>query len=441
MKTVEQLEGLEVHVIGTLIRHPDSFKEIRAILRPDMFATDSGRIIAGKVWALMLSGTFSGTLLAAELSEVEKGMCNKAAQFAEDKDVNGLIQAASILCADWEDRVYYQGIEKIIFKRNSHDSWRDADAVMNEAKRDIMNASAGKAVSPEMAIDAVMDDMWAGLTGRKLYSGIPTGFADLDDLTGGWQPKQQIVVGGRPGMGKTRYAVQSCYECAKSGRAAAFISLEIDKGMIYRYLLSYMTRIPVGKMKTYNLNKHEADTIGDAAEMLKAMPIFVIDDVYSLQDALFVGQELAEQKDVGLIVVDYIQLITSGQKGKTTNDEVATISRELKQLARRTNSTTMVLSQISRKATDRAGGVPTLADLRDSGAIEADADAVIFPFRVEEPTEDNPTRIIVAKQRDGEIGDIMANWESPGFYYPISSTPFDPSLNGKAVPILEDTPF
>jgi len=420
-KTISQLGALEVAIIGTLAKNPETFRQVRETLRPEMFTTEQGRTIAEHLFPMLSRGKFSGPVLHAAIGDSLTGQVNAAILRADPDNIQ---QAAEILAADWAEREYNNALSDVAMNRNTFETWREADERLNEAKRNILHMTGGKVESPESALDRVIGDMWDGITGKKLYSGIPTGFPDLDDLTGGWQPGQQIVVGGRPGMGKTRYAVQSAYQAAKAGHGVVFYTLEIGRDMIYRYLLSYMTLIAVGRMKTYNYHgANETDAMADAVRMLKAMPIYVVDDIFSIEDLIFSASEVAGQKNIGLVVVDYMQLIgkTNGKRNENRNNELSEISRALKQLARQANAATMVLSQISRKATDRPGQIPTMADLRDSGAIEADADVIIFPYRPKEATIENPDRLIVEKQRDGETGIVQAEWKSPGFYYPVQS--------------------
>ena len=420
MKTIQQLEALEVAVIGTIAKHPETFRQIRHILRPEMFSTEHGREIAAQLWPLMSGGKFSPNIFIANASPLHTSLVESAMPAA---DPDNVAAAAELLAASWQDGRYYAAVTDMVMNRNAFGDWREADSLLSEAKREILQNSTGKARSRDEVLQALVDDVMDGTLHGKTHNGIGTGFEDLDDLTGGYRPGQVIVVGARPGMGKTRFAVQQCLAAAKAGHPAVLYSMEMGAEEIYRVAMSWMTRIPVGRILTYNLTApFEVDELSAAAKLLKEWPFFVVDDVSTLEDLEFSLTELHQKEGIRLFAADYIQLLNKAtvKRSDNRNNELSAISRACKQLARRIGATGLVLSQLSRDIDKRAARRPVLADLRDSGAIEADADVVIFlhnPAVIDEKSEE-PCELIVAKQRNGKLASVLAEWEPHGFYAP-----------------------
>lgn len=432
MKDNTLLQGVEVTIIGTLVSHPETFRQVYDTLRPDMFISEQGRVVAGKVWAAMTGGKWNRNIFAASLDKLEAANID-AARRASDPD--NLKTAAEILRSQWEQATYKTALSDAAINYEAFESWRDADARINEARRDIMHGG-GNAESPGAVIEDIMQDIWQGLAGKKFYSGISTGFDDLDEMVGGWQPSQQIIVAARPGQGKTRLGVQFAYQAAKAGTPVVFYSREIGARQIYRYVLSFMSGIPISLMKTYNMYREQSDAVAEAAKILKALPFFVVDNTPTVEETRYNMLEMATHKGARLFVVDYVQLLNAGtvKRSDNRNNELAAISRLLKLTAMETGAANILLAQLNRETEKRAGKRPQLSDLRDSGALEADADVVIFPYDPGKMNMEGQGELIVEKQRDGKTGSIAVDWKEPGFFFQAVPEPFDPSLNGRLQP-------
>jgi replicative DNA helicase len=215
-----------------------------------------------------------------------------------------------------------------------------------------------------------------------------------------------------------------------------------------------MAAVPVSWMKSYSLDSNSIDEIGRAADLLKTMPLYVIDDAATVEDVRYSMLEMAAHKGAKLFVLDYVQLLTSTatKKSDNRNNELAHISRTLKLTAMQTDAANIVIAQLNRETEKRAGKRPQLSDLRDSGALEADADVVIFPFDPAKNKMQGQGELIVEKQRDGKTGSIPVDWKEPGFFYPAQD--FDPvqfapaadswntlKINGIKPHDEEDVPF
>lgn len=252
-------------------------------------------------------------------------------------------------------------------------------------------------------------------------TGIPSGFTALDRVTSGWQPSDLIIVAARPAMGKTSFALSLCRNAAVDfSQPMAVFSCEMSSLQLVTRLVSSESEISSEKLRSGNLANHEMEQIHAKINGLAEAPIFIDDTpALSVFELRAKARRLKAQHDIQLIVVDYLQLMTAGgdNKGGNREQEISTISRSLKSIAKELNIPIIALSQLSRSVETRGGDRrPQLSDLRESGAIEQDADMVIFLHRPEyygltEDEEGNSTlgvaNIIIAKHRNGSVGDVQ----------------------------------
>lgn len=260
------------------------------------------------------------------------------------------------------------------------------------------------------------------IANKEGLSGVPSGFAKLDKLTSGWQPSDLIIIAARPGMGKTALTLSMARNIAvEHNIPVAFFSLEMSSVQLITRLISSETHLNSEKLRTGNLEKYEWEQLNVKVKDLEKAPLF-IDDTPSLSifDLRAKARRLSSQHGIKLIVVDYLQLMTAGgsQKGGNREQEISTISRNLKALAKELNIPVIALSQLSRAVETRGGSKrPLLSDLRESGAIEQDADIVSFIYRpeyykIDEWDDDDHTptagqaEFIVAKHRNGGLDEI-----------------------------------
>ncbi len=260
------------------------------------------------------------------------------------------------------------------------------------------------------------------ISNKEGMSGVPTGFTNLDNLTSGWQPSDLIILAARPGMGKTAFVLSMAKNMAvRFNIPAAVFSLEMSSVQLITRMISSETGISSGKLRKGNLEPHEWEQLNVKVKNLSKAPIF-IDDTPSLSifDLRAKARRLASQHGIRVIVIDYLQLMTAGNaaSGGNREQEISAISRNLKALAKELNVPVIALSQLSRAVETRGGSKrPLLSDLRESGAIEQDADIVSFIFRPEyygqtEWDDDERTpcegqaEFIVAKHRNGGLENI-----------------------------------
>lgn len=250
----------------------------------------------------------------------------------------------------------------------------------------------------------------------NLVTGLATGLTDFDSLTLGLQPTDVLILAGRPSMGKTALAVQFAIKAAEDGAKVAFFSLEMSKEQISNRILCNMARVNGLRLRGGYINNEEWAALHAAVDKLAGMNLRIDDTpgISTLQIKTKLRRLATQMKGLDLVLVDYLQFMTNSSRSKFTEgrqQEITQISREIKGLAKETNVPFVVLSQLSRAPENRTDHRPILADLRESGSIEQDADEVAFVYRADkyrahsDPTpKDRLAEIILAKQRNGPTG-------------------------------------
>jgi replicative DNA helicase len=247
-------------------------------------------------------------------------------------------------------------------------------------------------------------------------SGLATGFIELDIATSGLQPQDLILLAARPSMGKTGFAANVAFNTSRAGNTIGFFSLEMSKDSVVSRILCSEARVDSQKFRNGKLNPDEWRRISYALGELEQSNLFIDDtpSISVLELRAKARRLKAEQKRLDLIIVDYLQLMAGTGQRESRQQEVSQISRDLKGLAKELNVPLIALSQLSRAPELRADPRPQLSDLRESGALEQDADVVAFLFREEQyqQTEDNKgmAELILAKQRNGPTGTVFLAW-------------------------------
>ena len=260
------------------------------------------------------------------------------------------------------------------------------------------------------------------ISNKDGLSGVPSGFDKLDEVTSGWQPSDLIIIAARPGMGKTALTLSMARNIAvNKGLPVAFFSLEMSSVQLITRLISSETGLSSEKLRTGRLEKHEWEQLNVKVKTLEKAPLFIDDTpALSIFDLRAKARRLASQHGIKLVIIDYLQLMTIGSSQKAGNreQEISTISRNLKALAKELEVPVIALSQLSRAVETRGGSKrPLLSDLRESGAIEQDADIVSFIYRPEyykieewDDEQQTPTEgqaeLIIAKHRNGGLDNI-----------------------------------
>lgn len=289
------------------------------------------------------------------------------------------------------------------------------DEVMDEVERDVFKVTEQRITSDFEEISSVLTktmseiDMWYKT--KKSITGLPSGFTELDEMLTGFHGSELLIIAARPGMGKTAFALNLMTHAAiKSRQAVLFFSLEMPATQLGLRMLCIESLVDSQKVRTGHIDPDDMKKIFNAHAKLAKAPIFIDDSPSAnIMEIRAKARRLAQKVPLGMIVIDYLQLVSSLSRVER-HLQIAEISRLLKQLARELNVPVIALSQLSRAVESRTDQVPTLADLRESGAIEQDADVVMFIYREEKVKKDTEkkgiAKIIVAKQRNGPIGDV-----------------------------------
>lgn len=248
---------------------------------------------------------------------------------------------------------------------------------------------------------------------RETVTGVPTGFTDLDEMTSGLQRGDLVIVAGRPSMGKTSFAMNVAeYVALEKKLPVAVFSMEMPGEQLAMRMLSSIGRINSNKVRTGRLGDDDWPRLNSAVGLLDQAPMF-IDDTAGLNPLDLRSRArrlLREHNNIGLIVIDYLQLMQSMESNENRATEISNITRALKMLAKELHVPVIVLSQLNRSLEQRPNKRPIMSDLRESGAIEQDADVIFFVYRDEVYNEDSDQKgvaeIIIGKQRNGPIGTV-----------------------------------
>jgi replicative DNA helicase len=255
---------------------------------------------------------------------------------------------------------------------------------------------------------------------KENITGVASGFSDLDGLTAGFQRSDLVIIAGRPSMGKTSFALNVAMNAAiDDAIPTAVFSLEMSKEQIALRILCSKARVNLKSLRTGYLTQEDWGRLTQAVGSISDSPLYV-DDTPAINtlEIRAKARRLKKERDLGLIIVDYLQLMRGATKSDSREKEISEISRSLKALAKELSLPVIALSQLNRKVEERPNKRPQLADLRESGAIEQDADVILFIYRDEvyNKSDDNPKKgeaeIIVGKQRNGPIGMVTAMFDA-----------------------------
>ena len=276
--------------------------------------------------------------------------------------------------------------------------------------------STGDFVPIKQVVLNALDKIEKASKNKGTVTGIPTGFIDLDYKTSGFQPSDLILIAARPSMGKTAFVLNVAQHMAfKEGKTVAIFSLEMSKEQLVNRLFSLESKVDSQALRTGNLTDEDwAKLIEGAAVVGKSN--LIIDDTpgISIAELRSKCRKFKLEHDLGIIIIDYLQLMSGGKHSESRQQEISEISRSLKAVARELNVPVVALSQLSRAVEQRPDHRPMLSDLRESGAIEQDADVVMFLYRDDYYNKDtdkkNIAEVIIAKKRNGPIGTVELVW-------------------------------
>ena len=429
-KLPPQAVDLEEAVLGAMMIDKKGVDEVIDILQPDAFYKDAHKYIFEAIVTLFNDSQPIDLLtVSAQLKKMAK-LDLAGGDFYLIQLTQKISSSAHI---EFHSRIILQKfIQRSLIKisseiiEESYDETTDVFDLLDKAESKLYEVTQGNIKrSSETAQSLVIQakKRIEQIAGKEGLSGVATGFHALDKITSGWQPSDLIIIAARPGMGKTAFVLSMARNMAiQFNNAVAIFSLEMASVQLITRLISSETGLSSEKLRTGKLEKHEWEQLSVKVRDLEKAPLY-IDDTPSLSifDLRAKARRLKSQYDIKIIIIDYLQLMTAGGNSKgggNREQEISTISRNLKALAKELDVPVSALSQLSRAVETRGSSKrPLLSDLRESGAIEQDADIVSFIYRPEyykidewDDDERSPTQgqgeFIIAKHRNGSLENV-----------------------------------
>jgi len=412
----------EQSVLGGILLENQSLNAVLEIMTGADFYSEGHRKIFDAIADLSDRGEPSDLITLSSLLK-DRGQLDQ---------VGGMVYLASLVdgVPSAANIAYYARIvkEKAILRslittateilQKTYNAGSDVDSVLDQAEQAIFEISENKIRPSFYTIREVVKDNFKELERlaerKDLITGVPTGFDKLDEITSGLQRSDLIIIAGRPSMGKTAFALNIAQNAAlKSGVPVAVFSLEMAKEQLVFRMLSAEARVDSQRLRKGFLGETDWKKLVKASSDLSEAPIYIDDSAgITVLEMKAKSRRLKADAGLGLIILDYLQLMKGGAYKESREQEISEISRSLKGLAKELSVPVIALSQLNRKVEDRTNRRPQMADLRESGAIEQDADVIAFIYRDEvyNRSEDNPDKgiaeIIIGKQRNGPTGTV-----------------------------------
>jgi replicative DNA helicase len=414
----------EKSVLGSLLVDKEAIVKISDFLRQEDFYHDAHKIIYQAIFDLYDKRTPVDLVTLSNLLENKNELANiggssyLALLANEVPTATHIFQYATIVKEKAILRkLILSGdtIKGLGYKENE-----DIEELLEAAEKSLFNVSQTFMADKFVHIKDVLNKTYEKISdlhdpdGREKYRGIPTGFRSLDNILSGLQPSDLIILAARPSMGKTALALNIAQNVAKKGHSVGIISLEMSKEQLVERMFCSLLAVDSWKMRTGKLTDDDFGKIGTIMDELNSMKIFIDDSIgNSIAELKAKARRLKMEAGLDLLVVDYLQLMSSGTSSTYQSNrvqEISEISRALKALSRDLSIPIIALSQLSRAVELRPSKVPQLSDLRESGAIEQDADVVMMMYREDYYEEDTDkkgvTDIYIRKHRNGPIGHI-----------------------------------
>ncbi len=419
----------EMAVLGSILLKPDACDEISMIVRKEDFYDDAHR----KLYEHMLNMHDSGrridvTLLVDELKRANDFDRIGGAQFlAQIGDaVPTAAHAkhyATIVRTDATSRSLIDASTEIL--REAYDPSNDPRELLGRAEQKIFSILDRRGSASVSSISDVLhvalDRIDARLRGEHTGGGVDTGFEELDKMMGGLHNSELVILAARPSMGKTAFSMNIAEHVAMKEQAPVlFVSLEMSAIELADRLLCSVAEVDSRRLRNGTISKEDRKRLIDTANKISASPLFIDDSPSrTVSEVAAAARRIKRnEKGLGLIVLDYLQLLSPDDPRDPRQEQVAKMARRLKQLARELEVPILCLAQLNRQAEVAKENKPRLSHLRESGAIEQDADVVMFVHREEyyQTSEEERERvaglaeIIIAKQRNGPVGDVALIW-------------------------------
>ncbi|OHD65262.1 MAG: replicative DNA helicase [Spirochaetes bacterium RBG_13_51_14] len=416
----------ETACLASVLLSREALYRVIEILQPEDFYLDKHRIIYSAVLELLHKD------LPVDLTTVKQRLVDHG-QFDKVGGDAALVELYQAVSTSANAEFYARRIQELSLRRRlievatesvekCYDMSRETEELVDDIEKEIFNVTERRISADFKPLDAVlhetMDNIGHWYDTKRVVTGAGSGFRRLDEILTGFHSAEFIIIAARPGMGKTALALNIVnYIALKEKRPVLFFSLEMPATQLGMRMLCIESMIDSQRVRTGHINADELNRLIQTSGRLSKAAVFIDDTPSStvLQMRAKARRMAQKHRDLGLVVVDYLQLL-SGNPKIERHQQIAEITRFLKQLARDLEVPLIAISQLSRAVEHRADQIPTLADLRESGAIEQDADVVMFIYREDKVKKETERRgiadIIIAKQRNGPIGTVSLKfWE------------------------------
>lgn len=415
-------------VLGAMLIEKEAVDNVTEILEPRHFYSDVHKSIFETILDMRLRGVPVDVVTLSE--ELKKS--NNLERLGGTKYLTELMEKVSTAAHTQayanivKDKAQLRELIRVSTNvvEKAFEGAEDVKKIVDFAEQQVLSVAQKSTehgfAEAEKLVGETISDMEAFLTKRSSVTGVPTGFTRLDDMTGGFQKSDLIILAARPSMGKTALALNIAYNsCVEKGIPTAIFSLEMNKNQIMKRIICSAARANLRSLSRGAFSREVWPKITSAASKISESKLY-IDDSTSLgildirnRTRKLVNQLKSEGKTLGLVIIDYIQLIRGTGRSESRQQEVSEISRLLKDLARSLEIPVVALAQLNRRSEDKArtGNRPQLSDLRESGSLEQDADVVGLIHREEyynhsDPNLKGKATLIIAKQRNGPVGDV-----------------------------------
>jgi len=453
VKVPPQNVEAERAVIGGLLIDPDAANKVIEFLQSEDFYRENHKVIFDAIVSLYQKNepadivTVTNELRSLGTLEKAGGASYLSAIVDSTPTAANIVHYAKIVHEKAILRRLITGATEIT-EMGYSDSLVDVDDLLDRAEGIIFEIAQRRFKPSFYAVKDIVKDSFKTI--EELYerkdvvTGIPSGFKELDRLTSGFQKSDLIVVAGRPSMGKTALALNMVVNAAlETGISAAIFSLEMSKEQLMMRLLCSEARVDASKLRSGFLSEADWPKLTRAAGLLSETKIFIDDSpAMNVLEMRAKARRLQKEHNLGMVVVDYLQLVKGIGAAESREREISEISRSLKALAKELNVPVIAISQLNRAVENRTDKRPQLADLRESGSIEQDADVVMFVYRDEFYNKDSDEKgiaeIIIGKQRNGPTGRVKLAFLAPYTRFENLAQGFEDSQGAPSKSHLED---
>lgn len=414
----------EQTILGAVLIDSDTLSSVLEHIKPESFYTKQHKELFSIILRMFSMGVKADIITVLNESVKEGVFENSSVGKSYLTNLMQGVPSTSNIesyCKIVEEKFYIRSLisaakEIISFASEGSD---DAKTILDTAEQKIYDIRQGKEVEGLTRIDEVIVEAYdriQKLSGpdKDKYAGARSGFSDLDAVITGLNKSDLLLIAARPGMGKTSFALNIATNvCRKNNKDVAVFSLEMSKEQLATRMLSSESLVSSGNLRTGMLTDDDWRRLASGADMLSRMSMY-LDDTPGISVPQMKAK-LRRMKNLGLVVIDYLQLMSSGRRIDNRVTEISEITRQLKLMAKELNVPVITLSQLSRGPEARTDHRPMLSDLRESGSIEQDADIVMFLYRDayynKESEQQNISECIVAKNRHGETGTVNLVWD------------------------------